>query len=58
MKEEHDIDKKKHKLGVLPKHKKGQGLSQSIKRFLYVVEAIPSAKEAIPLRGNFGNCAP
>jgi hypothetical protein len=42
------MDEKKHKLGVKPTHKKGQGShSQPITGFMRAVDCIPSAEEAI-----------
>jgi hypothetical protein len=48
LKDKHHIDEKKHKLGVDPVQKKGQGSHiKPITGFASTVERIPGAKEAI-----------
>jgi hypothetical protein len=47
LKEQHDMDEQKHKLGVLPKQRKGQRGFQSITGYMRPVDLVLSAEEAI-----------
>lgn len=47
MRDEHDINKQKHLLGVFPKQKKGDIRQGAMNKFVRAVSPIPSAEEAV-----------
>jgi hypothetical protein len=47
LRDEHDMNKQKHQLGILPKQKGGKRQEGAMNKFIQPIEAIPTAEEAV-----------